>query len=419
MNNKKYAIVVDPTSSGSLLAPELKTYGVECIAVHGRPLPDTLIKSYAADDFAHEFYLGDDYGELFSQLSTFNVAGVFAANEPGVKLADQLTHDFSFPGNDYALSEARTNKYEMQEAIRRSGLKAIHQFKADSTDSIVRWVKDYGQFPVIVKPISSGGTDKVVCCSSLDMVVQSCEAILDKMNLFGFKNNEILVQEFIEGREFVANTVSCNGQHFLTEMCVYRKSISDTGAPVPQEMRYIRSNNPAYQVILDYNESVLNALGVNIGPTHSEIMLTNDGPVLVETGARISGAFVPRLTRRCARYSQLDLAVDAVLAPDRFFEKMETGQAFHKHATLYDLTSDLAGVVSHVPGRVEIEALPSFVDAIWRVTEGNYLNITTDVISSPGLIYLAHEDEKQLDTDVSYIESLERDHRLVTFKSLR
>ncbi len=419
MNNQKYAIVVDPTSSGSLLAPELKTYGVECIAVHGRPLPDTLVKSYIAENFSQEFYLDNNYAELVKKLSKFDISGIFAGNEPGVKLADRLIHDFGLSGNVYELSEARTDKYEMQEAVRRAGLKAIHQFKADNTAAIVEWVKDLDVFPVIVKPVSSGGTDKVIRCTSLDMVVDSCEAILNKLNVFGFHNTEVVVQEFIEGTEHVVNTVSCNGQHFLTEMCVYRKYISATGAPVPQEMRYIMPENSSHQALLDYNESVLNALGVRVGPMHSEIMLTGDGPVLIETGARIAGAFIPRHTRRCARYSQLDLAADAVLAPDSFFEKMKTGQAFHKYATLYDLSSYQAGVVSSIPGRDEIKKLASYVDSLWRISEGAYLNVTTDVISSPGLIYLGHEDEEQLNRDVESIESLERNHRLVAFKESR
>lgn len=417
MKDKKYAVVVDPTSSGSLLAPELKTHGVGCIAVHGRTLPKTLIKSYIADDFSYEFFLNDNYDELFRQISRFDVACIIAGNEPGVQLADRLINDFGFPGNDYQLSLARTDKYEMQEAVRRVGLKAIRQFKADNTSAIVDWVQKHDRFPVIVKPVSSGGTDKVIRCTSIDMVTTSCEAILNKMNVFGFHNKEVVVQEYMEGTEYVVNTVSCGGQHFLTEMCVYRKYISETGAPVPQEMRYINPQTASEHSLLNYNEQVLNALGVRVGPMHSEIMLTDDGPVLIETGVRIAGVFIPRHTRRCARYSQLDLAADAVLNPDRFFEKMNSGQVFHKYATLYDLSNDKEGVVSSIPGRDEIKRLPSYIDSLWRISEGDYLNITRDVISSPGLVYLGHEDEKQLNIDVEYIESMEREHRLVTIKA--
>ncbi len=417
MSNQKYAIVVDPTSSGSLLAPELKTYGVESIAVHGRPLPDTLVKSHVAENFSYEFYLDGDYAELVKKLSRFELVGIFAGNEPGVKLADRLIHDFGLSGNDYELSEARTDKYEMQEAVRRAGLKAIHQFKADNTTAIVDWVKDHDCFPVIVKPVSSGGTDGVIRCTSLEMVANSCEAILNKMNLFGFHNTEAMVQEFIEGTESAVNTVSCNGQHILTEMYEYRKYIGQTGSPVYREMRYKTPANATDQSLLKYNEDVLAALGVRVGPMHSEIMLTGDGPVLIETGARMAGAFIPLHTRRCARYSQLDLSVDAVLAPDRFFEKMKIGQVFHKYASAYCLSSDQGGVVSDVPGRDEIEKLPSYIDSLWRVSEGAYLNATSDLISSPGFVYLGHEDEAQLNRDVEYIESLERNHRLVSFKT--
>jgi hypothetical protein len=35
-----------------------------------------------------------------------------------------------------------------------------------------------------------------------------------KYNMLGIKNDGVLIQHYIEGEEFVVNTVSCAGKHY-------------------------------------------------------------------------------------------------------------------------------------------------------------------------------------------------------------
>ncbi len=36
-------------------------------------------------------------------------------------------------------------------------------------------------------------------------------------------HKEVLIQEYIDGTEYVVNTVSCNGKHMVTDIWVYSK----------------------------------------------------------------------------------------------------------------------------------------------------------------------------------------------------
>ena len=51
--------------------------------------------------------------------------------------------------------------------------------------------------------------------------------------------------------------------------------------------------DPNYKDLIEYNIKVVKALGIKVGPAHSEIILSKDGPVLVEIGARLNGAGFP------------------------------------------------------------------------------------------------------------------------------
>ena len=47
-------------------------------------------------------------------------------------------------------------------------------------------------------------------------MINSLEELFTKTNRYGDKNNDLLIQERINGTEYIVNTVSCNGQHRVT-----------------------------------------------------------------------------------------------------------------------------------------------------------------------------------------------------------
>jgi hypothetical protein len=69
-------------------------------------------------------------------------------------------------------------------------------------------------------------------------------------------------------------------------------------------------------------KSVLDALGIQHGPGHGEVIVTNTGPVLVECGARPHGAegtFIP-LARDCFGRDQVSMTVDCYIDKKAFDE---------------------------------------------------------------------------------------------------
>ena len=92
-----------------------------------------------------------------------------------------------------------------------------------------------------------------------------------------------------------------NGSAFVYYGCV----------PVPID-------SPEAQIIVPYVRQVLDALGLKNGPSHGEVILTKDGPCLVEMNCRARGgdgnwrSLAKALT---GGYSQVEAAVDAYLDP--------------------------------------------------------------------------------------------------------
>lgn len=95
----------------------------------------------------------------------------------------------------------------------------------------------------------------------------------------------MLCQEFLAGEEFVVNGIACQGEYFFTELWQSKKQ-QRNGFPV-YETQYLHYRNDAgFDVLAAYTAQVCQALGIENGAFHAEVMMTPSGPVLIEIGAR-------------------------------------------------------------------------------------------------------------------------------------
>jgi predicted ATP-grasp superfamily ATP-dependent carboligase len=81
-----------------------------------------------------------------------------------------------------------------------------------------------------VKPVESAGSDDVSLCKSMEEVKSAFGNIQGKINSLGLENTATLVQEYLEGAEYVVDTVSRDGTHKVVAVWEYDKREMN-GAP--------------------------------------------------------------------------------------------------------------------------------------------------------------------------------------------
>ena len=77
----------------------------------------------------------------------------------------------------------------------------------------------------------------------------------------------------------------------------------------------IPCSGPEAIAVVDYTLKVLQAVGLRWGPAHTEVMLTADGPRLIEVNARWHAANFYPIVKRCYGYDALTATVDAYMNP--------------------------------------------------------------------------------------------------------
>jgi len=400
------AVVVDAYSTGARLAPRFAAAGLPVVHVQSSPkLPDFYARAFRDGDFVENVVHDGDLEATAARVAAHAPAFVVVGAEPGVPLADALSERLGLPSNGSAQSAARRDKNAMSEALRRAGLRTAEALKTAEVVEAVGWAGERGGAPVVVKPLDSAGTDGVSICADAAAIEAAFGANLGRPNALHGANEELLVQELLEGTQLFVNSVSWDGVHHVSE--VWRDNKLRVGANFIYDYEELLPRHGEQQdQVVPYVESVLDALGIRYGPAHTEVMLTASGPVLVESGARMHGSVPDEIVDRCTPSHQT-LTAEAYLDPHSVARRAQQPYVLAAGAYCVMLISQHEGKIVSDAGLREIEALPSFAGTISMLGPGDRLKRTIDLFSCPGIIYLVDPDRGQLKTDYNRIRELD------------
>jgi biotin carboxylase len=405
----KYAVIVDAYSAGNLIAPEFNKRNIKCLHVQStKEIWPILLPTFFPEHFEKNFRYSGNLDDLVLEFKDFDLLCVLPGTETGVELADALSERLGLTSNGTSLSEARRNKFKMVDKISKSGLMTGKQIKATSPKEILKWKREEQLEKIILKPINSAGSDNVFICRMDEEVTSACEKIIGKTNKLGLFNDDVLAQELLEGTEFFVNTISLNGKHYFTDIWEYEKRRINGHDCVYDNNRLHSFDDEVVQQLRAYVERVLDTLEVKSGAAHTEVMMTKEGPKIIEIGTRLDGLSVPSVNLEAISFGPLDLLVDSYADVEAFESKTKKPYKILKHARTVYLTSYQEGIVASVPGEKDIRQLKSFHQMRLRATSGKSTVPTINYFTAPGFVSLVHPDKNVVEKDFLKIRSLEK-----------
>ncbi|WP_023638324.1 ATP-grasp domain-containing protein [Musicola paradisiaca] len=404
----KKVAVVDGFSSGKFIAKELHHRGCELVHISSSAQLD----DYYYNGFDFSIYenalVHDVMDQTLAFIKKFGAEVIIAGAESGVMLADQLNHALALPyQNDFAKTSARRNKFDMIETLRAGGLKAAQQIAVSTWQDAQAWL-DAQHYPVVLKPLESAGSDGVFICNSREETQRAFEQISKKKNKLNIINEAVLFQEYLKGTEYVVNFVSLAGNILVTEMVKYHKKKLDSGNIVYDIDEIIDASYPEFNALADYTRGVCACLGIKNGPSHAEVMLTADGPCLVEIAARSDGILRPDVACVTTGLGQLLATAIAITDPEKFMAlTVAPYYRLKNHSFNVCLISPEQAVFAPDGSVSQLQTLGSFKKVEMYVADGNNVEQTKDVFSQPGTVYLVSHQKEQLWQDYATIRGLE------------
>lgn len=404
------AVVVDPYSSGNLLAPALRKVGVVPVAVRStdRP-PEVYASSYRPGNFDSIIVHNGLIGETVERLRALAPVCVLAGTECGVELADQLAAVLTPErANNPALAAARRHKAAMGAAVAAAGLPAMRQVCTADAAEVTAWIERAGLRgrDLVVKPPNSAGSDGVTHVRAGVGWPAAFGRLLGERNKLGLVNDEVLVQEYLTGTEYVVDTCTFDGVHAVVDICRYRKLHIAGQMAVYDYMEWLPYDTAGHTELLAFATGVLDAVGVRFGAAHTEIMMTAGGPRLIEVNARIAGAGVPRFCQEATGDNQVD-RLARYCAGDRAFP---AGFALRRRVRGVLFVARTSGVLRNADEYQQVRSLPSHYDSVINVRSGDHVTATRDLFSSHALGYviLAHDRPEQVQADYDMVRQIEK-----------
>jgi Phosphoribosylglycinamide synthetase, ATP-grasp (A) domain len=153
-------------------------------------------------------------------------------------------------------------------------------------------------------------------------------------------------------------------------------------------------------------------MGVKNGPSHGEVMITENGPCLVEMNCRAhggDGSWRPLCKALTGGYSQVEATADAILEPEKFAKLPDKPCSPFKASGLeVIMVSFSRGKVKAMPGYEVMKALPSFLSLETGVKPGTEVDYTIDLMTGIGSVMLMHPDADVIKRDTEFIRYMEQ-----------
>jgi hypothetical protein len=398
-------VIVDPYSSGTMLAEALRARGARCVAVESSSsIPKAMRSRFNPGMFWNIIQHDGDYKQTLLAVTSHRPAYVVAGFESGVELAERLANDLGLPANDSRLAKARRDKYLMAEAVRSQGLHTVRQFLSDDIESIVDWTRNTLDWPVILKPPKSVASDDVISCHSFGEVRRAAAKILSGTNVLGYRNPSVLVQEFLNGIEYIVDIVSYDDRRTITAYWQYSRPATPVSGNFVcyDAMILLPYHGERQEILQSYAFKVLDALAIHFGPAHCELMWVDNEPVLIEVATRLTAGINSVLSGICGGICQLDETANAILDPGHFLASLNQEPRLQRRAANVFLMPECQGRLVRLHGLDEIRHLPTLHSMSVSAQPGDTLNRVA------GLVTLVHEDIQSIERDINSIRKLVR-----------
>lgn len=186
------------------------------------------------------------------------------------------------PGISFDTAIKATDKGEMIKAFEAFGVEHPWYFIVPTADDLKNVINSI-TYPCIMKPTDNAGSRGVVLCHDRTELENEYEYSHHES-----RGGSVIIEEYLKGPEFSIEVMVIDGEPHVLQ-------ITDkltTGAPHFVEMGHSQpSRQPEENCvkIRDLACRACKAIGISNGPAHVEMILTKDGPKMVELGARMGG----------------------------------------------------------------------------------------------------------------------------------
>lgn len=363
--------------AGILQVPAIekaKEMGLEVVVVDINP---TAV-GFNIEGISKEVISTIDTPKILKAAKRHHINGIMTmASDMPMRSVAAVSREMGLVGISEDTALKATNKAFMRDALKENKVPIPLYFRVQEKTRFIDAIKNIRElgYRCIVKPTDNSGSrgvDLITDTSNLDKVYEYTMA--------NSRSGEIIVEEYMEGPEVSVETIALEGQIHIIQ-------ITDkltTGAPYFVEMGHSQPSllgEETKRKIVEIAIAANKAIGIENGPAHTEIKVTQNGPRIVELGARLGGdCITSHLVPLSTGVDMVESCIKIALG-----EKPDLKPKWNKGAAIRYL-NPMQGIVKNISGIAETESMEGIVQVVIVHGVGEHIGETKSSLDRAGFI---------------------------------
>lgn len=335
------------------------------------------------------------------------IDGVVTIYESYIMTAAQIAKHLNLPGLSLEAARACTDKELMRRCFTNTPEKISPAFKAlTSEDELVDFAANHN-FPLILKPANLSKSLLVTKNTSLKELIANYRKSLSLIDKTYAKyapgqTPKLIVEEFLEGPIFSVDAfVDISGEPHVLENVVDYQTGYDIG--FDDNFHYSRilpSKLPQEDIDSIRHTAAVGcrALKMTSCPAHVEIILTKDGPRIVEIGAR-NGGYRERMHDLA---NDIDITGNALALS--LNKPLDLKPKKNDAVGVFELFPKTPGVFEQINHLSELNELSSFRYISVKAKPGQFVGKAGDGYKMCAVIILANHDHTEFEKDRQFVQ---------------
>jgi formate-dependent phosphoribosylglycinamide formyltransferase (GAR transformylase) len=201
------------------------------------------------------------------------------------------------------------DKHLMRNRLKEIGVNTIQSKLIHSIEDIREFTNEFG-FPVILKP-SKGRSCTGIKVINNDTEIDEAYFLSETSYSPRYETSTLMLEPLLNGKEYSVETLTENGNHII--LSILEKHIDHVsrvpiGHSLPAQITQEVENQ-----IKSYLEEVLSALNIQFGMTHTELIITSEGPEIIEVHVCPAEDHIPELIHDSLGIDSLQYHVEQIV----------------------------------------------------------------------------------------------------------
>ncbi len=415
MKKKPVVLIVECISSSVNYLKDLEERGYQAVVLESPIIRKNQPDWYTYDMFGAKqpkiIFRHEKYEDTLKEVKKINPVLIVTGADHGLEICMRLSHDLGLKNNKLENLPKMRDKFISQETLKKAGIRCIESIRYTNMKEAIKFFKEHGN-KIVVKPAKGVSSIGVSVCTSQAQLKKSIALASSKDN-YWVTNKRPILQEFIDGEEYIVDTVSSNGLIKVSSVYHYHKKQIPGYAPVYSKTLAHNPTEKEIKPIVDYALKVVKTVGVQWGPVHGEYKVDKKGPVLIETNCRIPGGSMPNTFLNAIwGHHETNMVLDAYLNPKQFakYPRLVKPKAY---GLLKHIILDKPIYIRRATPHKAFKGIKSFLDfnmGFDASAENRWLYRTIDYETSGGTIFLVNKDKKKLLADLDRVNDIIKNH---------